>query len=104
VHDRLADPPDRVRDELDALGVVIFSRGAQQADVSFIDQVGQRDAVVLITLRDRDDEPEVRAYQFANRCLVAGANPAAERELVFSRHETIRSDLVQIGRKRVVLE
>src|SRR5256885_15713518 len=65
----LADPPHRVRDELDPLRLVELVGGADQAKVAFVDQVGERHALVLVLLGDRHHEAEVRAHQLVERLL-----------------------------------
>ena len=64
----LADPPGRVRRELVALGVVELLDRTHQADVAFLDQVEQRQALALVALGQRNDEAEVGLEQ-----VVAGA-------------------------------
>ena len=39
LQDRLPDPPDRVGDELDSLGLVELMGGADQPEVPLIDQI-----------------------------------------------------------------
>ena len=57
--DRLADPPGRVGGELVAPAVVEFLDGAEEADVALLDEVEQVQALLLVLLRDRDDEAQV---------------------------------------------
>ena len=78
LEDRLADPPHGVRDELDALRLVELVRRADQAEVALVDQVGERDALVLILLGDRDDEAQVAAHQLVERLVVARADALRE--------------------------
>jgi hypothetical protein len=54
--DRLADPPGRVRGELEALAVVELLRRADEAERPLLDQVEERQALVAVVLGDRDDE------------------------------------------------
>src|SRR5436309_1948088 len=44
LENRLANPPDRVRDELDALGLIEFVSGTNEAEIALIDEIGQGDA------------------------------------------------------------
>src|SRR5690606_36331588 len=48
LEDRLPDPPDGVGDELDALGLVELPGGADEAEVALVDEVPERDALVLV--------------------------------------------------------
>ena len=70
LEDRLPDPPHGVGDELDALGLVELVGGADEAEVALVDQVGERDALVLVLLGDRDDEAQVRAHELVERFLL----------------------------------
>ena len=74
--DRLADPPHGVGDELDALVGIEFAGGGEEADVALADQVGEREAAVLVLLGHRDDEAEVALHQLLHRLLVAARAPA----------------------------
>src|SRR3954471_19396303 len=56
--DRLADPPRRVRGELEALAVVELLRRAHEAQRPLLDEVEERQALVAVVLGDRDDEAE----------------------------------------------
>src|SRR3954453_16943978 len=49
--DRLADPPGRVRGELEALAVVELLRRAHQAERALLDQVEERQTLVAVVLR-----------------------------------------------------
>ena len=57
--DALADPPDGIGDELEATCLVeLFSCG-DEPDVTFVDEVGERDTFVLLLLGHRHDEAQV---------------------------------------------
>src|SRR5215475_6230144 len=58
--DRLADPPRRVRRELEPLAVVELLGGADEADRPLLDQIEERQPLIAVALRDRDDETKVR--------------------------------------------
>src|SRR5205823_1379810 len=81
LENRLANPPHRVRDELDAFRLVELVGGANEAEVAFVDQIGERDALILILLGDRDDEAQIRTHQRIEGLLVVLAD--ALRELHF---------------------
>ncbi len=57
--DRLPDPPGAVGREAAALGVIEPFHRLDESDVSFVDQVEEREAAVLILLCDGNDEPEI---------------------------------------------
>ena len=54
--DRLADPPGGVRRELEASAPVELLDGADQAQRPLLDQIEERQALVAVVLRDRDDQ------------------------------------------------
>ena len=58
--DGLADPPRRVRGELEALAIVELLDGADKAQVAFLDEVEEEHATAHVTLRDGNDEAQVR--------------------------------------------
>jgi hypothetical protein len=58
--DGLADPPRRVRGELEALRVVELLDRADQAQVAFLDKVQEQHAAAHIALCDGDDQAQVR--------------------------------------------
>ena len=74
--DRLADPPGRVRRELVAAAPVELLDGADQAERAFLDQVEERQALVAVVLRDRDDEAQVRLDHPLLRVAVAAPRSA----------------------------
>src|ERR1041385_7618264 len=94
--DRLADPPHGVGDELHALIGIEFARGGEQADVALADQIGERQAAVLVFLRHRDHEPQVALDEFLHGVLIAGAHLPRERDLLLLREQRSLGDLVQV--------
>src|ERR1043165_3527918 len=82
LEDRLADPPYRVGNELDPLRFIELVRSANEAEVALVDQVRERHALVLIFLRDADDEPQVRTDQLVERFLITDADLLRERDLI----------------------
>ena len=58
--DGLLDPPARVGAEAGALGGVEALDGLDEADVAFLDQVGERQAPVRVVLGDGDHQAQVR--------------------------------------------
>ena len=100
--DRLADPPRRVGREAEAaLGVELVER-VDEAEVAFLDQVGQREPAVGVVLRDADDEPQVVLDQPLPRREVAAGHRPGERELLLRRQEHVLPDLVEIDLRDIV--
>jgi len=59
-----------------------FVGRANEAEVALVDQIRERDSLILIFLRDRDDESEIRSDEGVESFLVV--LPDALRELDFS--------------------
>ena len=91
----LADPPGRVGRELEALAVVELLHRPVEADRAVLDQVEQRQAMALVALRDRDDEPQVRVRHPLLGGLVTLLDPLRERNLLGCGQERVPPDLVQ---------
>ena len=93
--DRLADPPGRVSRELEALAVVELLRGADQAERALLDQVEERQPLVAVVLRDRDDEAQVRLDHLLLRVEVAALDPARQVDLLLRGEQPDLADVLQ---------
>src|SRR5439155_3802459 len=60
------------------------------------DEVGERQAPVLVFLGDRDHEPQVALHQLLHRLLITRANLAGERDLLLLGEQRSLGDLVEI--------
>ena len=69
--DGLADPPRRIRRELVAAAPVELLGGADEADRPLLDEIEERQPLVAVALRNRDDEAEVRLDHLLLRAQVA---------------------------------
>ncbi len=101
--DGLADPPGGVGRELEALAVVELLGGADEPDRAFLDQVEERQALVAVALRDRDDEPEVGLHHRLLGGVVAGFDALCELHLLRGgekRHlaDVLEEELEGVGR------
>jgi hypothetical protein len=72
-------------------------RGADQTEVPLVDQVGERDSVMLVLLRHGDDETEIRAYQSIDGKRISASRPAREIRLIGRFEERERPDLAKVG-------
>src|SRR5579862_1141539 len=99
--DRLADPPGRVRGELEALAVVELLGGAHEADRPLLDQVEERQPLVAVALRDRDDKPEVRFDHLPLRTVVAALDPLRELDLLGGGEQVDLSDALEKDLQRI---
>ena len=104
LEDGLTDPPDRVGDELDALGFVELVGRADQAEVALVDEIGETDTLVLVFLGDRDDEAQVAADQLVQGRLATTLDLLGEVDLVFAGDEGILADLAQVLVERALIE
>src|ERR671928_61201 len=76
--DGLTDPPRRVGRELVAPAPVELLDRPDQPQRPLLDQVEERQALVAVVLRDRDDEAEVGLDHPLLRLLVAALDPPAD--------------------------
>src|SRR5580765_761901 len=97
----LADPPGRVRRELEALAVVELLRGANEPDRAFLDQIEERQALVAVLLRDRDDKAQVRLDHLLLRAVVTALDPLRELDLLGGREQIDFADVLQEELQRV---
>ena len=93
---RLANPPHRVRNELDAAIRIELPGRRHQAEVALADQVDQRHATILELLRHRHHETDVVPRQPLLGEDVALERPPGERHLFLTVEQRDARDLVQI--------
>src|SRR5215213_8309481 len=99
--DRLADPPRGVGRELEALAVVELLRRAYEADRALLDEIEERQSLVPVALRDRDDEPEVRLDHRLLGRVVATLDPLGELHLLRGREQVDPADVLEEELQRV---
>src|SRR5262249_36504783 len=100
---RLADPPGRVRRELEPLSVVELLGGADEADRPLLDQIEEGEPLVAISLRNRDDETEVRLDHLLLRAVIAALDALRELDLLGGGEEVdlayvLEEELQRVGR------
>jgi len=99
--DRLADPPGGVGRELESPAVVELLRRADEADRALLDQVEERQPLVAVVLRDRDDEAEVRLDHPRLRAHVPALDLLGELDLLRSGEQRVLAGLAQEELQRV---
>ena len=99
--DGLADPPGGVGRELVAPAPVELLDGADQAERAFLDQVEERQALVAVVLRDRDDEPQVGLDHPLLGERVVGLDPLRELDLLGGGQQRMATGLAQEELQRV---
>ena len=93
--DRLADPPRRVRRELQATLPLELLHRADEPEHALLDQVEERQALVAVVLGDRDDEAQVALDHALLRLHVAALDPLGQLDLVRGGQERMPADLAQ---------
>src|SRR5262245_38795766 len=99
--DGLANPPCRVRRELEPLAVVELLGGAHEPDRPFLDQIEERQPLVAVPLRDRDDQAQVRLHHRLLRAVVAALDLLRELDLLRSGEQVDLADVLQEELERV---
>src|SRR5262249_54953185 len=104
--DRLADPPRRVRGELEATAVLESVHGLHEADVALLDQVEQAQVASQVPLRHRDDEAKIGLHQLllglADLTVAAGDLYQQRLELT-TRQPDLALELADLASDGVVL-
>ena len=95
--DRLLDPPGGVGAELSAFRRIETLDRFHQTDVSFRDQVEQRQAEVRVVMRDLYDQTQIRANHQRARFAVAPLDLRRQGNLLLRRQERDLPDLAQIN-------
>src|SRR5690606_21077715 len=96
LEDGLADPPDGVGDELEPARLVEPLRRLDQPVVPLVDDVGQREPLALVLLRDGDDEAEVGADELVEGRRVALFDPAGELDLLLGLEQGDLPNLLEV--------
>src|SRR6185295_7555427 len=86
---------------LEALAVVELLGRANEAQRALLDQVQERQALVAVVLRDRDDEPEVRLDHLLLRVEIAALDPASQIDFFLGGEEPDLADVLQEQLKAV---
>ena len=100
--DGLADPPGCIGGELEALAVVEFLDGLDQAQVALLDQVQEEHAAADIALGNADDQTQVGLGQTLLGILVTGLHALGEGDLLLCGQERNLADLLEIHAHRIL--
>ena len=99
--DRLDDcashPPVGVAQKPYTARLIETFRRPQQTQVTFVDQVTDRETVPLVPSCHRDDEPQIGGGQPTSRLSVPGSRTARELELLLAREKRFPTYLVEIA-------
>src|SRR6266516_319797 len=97
----LANPPGRVRRELEALAPVELLDRPVEADDAVLDQVAEGNAVTAVALRDVHDEAEVRVDHPLLRGEIAALDALCECHFLRRGQQRVATDLVQEEMQRI---
>ena len=98
--DRGADPPHRICGEAEALVGLEALHGLHQADISFGNDLGNRQAIATIAHRDLGDEAQMAGDEMARGFGVFMLLPAlGEHVFVLRRQQRKLADFRQIARQ-----
>ena len=98
----LANPPGRVRGELEAHAVVELLHRADQAEVALLDEVEQRDAGIHVVPRDGHHEAQVALDEASLGPLVALVLAARELALLGRGQKGAVADLADVELERIL--
>src|SRR5205823_9130980 len=99
--DGLADPPRRIRRELEALAVVELLRRPNEADRALLDQIEEGQTLVAVALRDRHDEAQVRLDHLLLRTMLAALDALGELDLLRRGEQVDAADVLEEKLQRV---
>ncbi|MPM94374.1 hypothetical protein SDC9_141520 [bioreactor metagenome] len=108
VHDRtldvLADPPGRIGGKTEAtLGVELF-QCVNQAEITLLDKIQQRDAPIQIVLGNIDHKAQVALDHGLSGLEIALTDTPCQRGLLIRSQQRIGPDLVQINLRDIAEE
>src|SRR5439155_18404985 len=89
----------RVGRELEALAIVELLDRADEADRALLDEVEQRQALPLLALGHRDDEPQVRGHHALLGDKVTALDALGEHDLVLAGEQGRLADVVEEPRQ-----
>ena len=75
--------------------MVELLRRAHQPDRPFLDQIEERQPLVAVPLRDRDDEAEVRLHHLLLRAVVSALDPLRQLDLLSGGEQVDLADVLQ---------
>ncbi len=100
--DGLTDPPRGVGGELEALGIVEFFNGLDEAQVALLNQVQELHTAAGILFGDADHQPQVGLLQPSLGGRVVLLDLDGQVDLFFRRQQRDLADLLEIDLHRVV--
>ncbi len=99
--DGLADPPGRVRRELEPAAPFELLDGADEPEHAFLDEIEEGEALVAVVLGDRDDQAQVGLDHPLLGRHVAALDALRELDLLGGGEQRVTADLAQEELQRV---
>ena len=100
--DTLADPPCRIRGELEPTIWIELIYRTEESYIPFLDEIEESESASHILLRDRDDETEIGFCESLACILVSLLDEMTETDFFFCIDERKSTDLVEVHTDRVV--
>lgn len=97
----LTDPPDSIRYEFEATSFVETLSSLYEADITFVDKVGEAEALILVLLSHGDHEAEVGFGEAVECGLVAGLDALSELYLLLRGEEFLAADVLKVFVERL---
>ena len=92
----LADPPHRIGNEFETTGFIELFRRFDEAQVAFVDEVRQAEALILVLLGYGNHKAEIRAGEFFQGFLVPFANALGQFHFFVRGDEFFTTNLLQV--------
>jgi hypothetical protein len=96
MHNSLANPPDRIRNEARATLGVELAGSMHQADVPFVNQIGQGQAMPLVLERHLHHEAQIALDEFVERLLIPLRTAAAQFCLFRRRKQRLATHFSEV--------
>src|SRR6188472_22079 len=96
LQDTLTDPPNCIRNELKPLGFIEAPGSLHQADISFIDKVTERKALVLVLLGYRYNKPQVGFSQSLQGSMIARPDTGSQARFFLRSNHFNLTDIRQV--------
>src|SRR5207248_11210141 len=97
----MTNPPHRVRDELDALRLIEFARGANQTEIALLDEIEEGNGTPLVPLGSRDHEAEICANEGVDCVTLAKPDSPPQLEFLATSKQPVPANLLEILRERI---
>ena len=98
----LSDPPDGIGNETHAAFGIEFARRMQQAEVAFIDQIGQGKTAPFIFTGHLHHKAQITLHQLMQRLLIASLNATPQEDLFCRCRHRLAAHFRQVRGQRIL--